>query len=97
MTAQVHMVYENARATKIKLEEIKEETAKDPGLKKVTKCIIERWPNSKDNIPYEAKSYWPFREELSIINWIVFKGERLVIPEVMKKVLEQLHEAHMGI
>ena len=51
------MVYENARATKIKLEEIKEETAKDPGLKKVTKCIIERWPNSKDNIPYEAKSY----------------------------------------
>ena len=41
MTAQVHMVYENARATKIKLEEIKEETAKDPGLKKVTKCIIE--------------------------------------------------------
>ena len=98
LTAQVHMVYENAPATKSRLEEIKEETAKDPGLKKVTKCVMEGWPNSKDNIPNEAKSYWSFREELSIINGIVFKGERLVIPEVMrKKVLEQLHQAHMGI
>ena len=55
LTAQVHMVYENAPATKSRLEEIKEETAKDPGLKKVTKCIIEGWSNSKNNIPNEAK------------------------------------------
>ena len=94
---QVHMVYENAPATKSRSEEIKEETAKDAGLKKVTKPIIEGWPNSKDNILNEAKSYWSFRE-LSIINGIVFKSERLVIPEVTrKKVLEQLHQAHMGI
>ena len=37
LTPQVHMVYENALATKSRLEEIKEETPKDPGLKKVTK------------------------------------------------------------
>ena len=51
------------------------------------KCIIEGWPNSKDNIPNEAKSYWSFREELSIINGKVkkFKGEILVILEVMRK------------
>ena len=49
-------------------------------------------------MPNEAKSYWSFREELSIINGIVFNCERLVIPEVMrKKVLEQLHQAHMVI
>ena len=43
------------------------------------------------NIPNEAKSYWSCREELSIINGIVFKGERLVIPEVMrKKVCDQM-------
>ena len=38
LTAQVHIVYENAPSTKYRLEEIKEETAKGPGLKKVTKC-----------------------------------------------------------
>ena len=87
LTAQLHMAYE-----------IKEEKAKGPGLKKVKKCIIEGWPNSKDNPPNEAKSYCSFIEELSIINGIVFKGGRLVIPEVMrKKMLEQLHQAHMGI
>ena len=37
LTPQVHMVYENALAMKSRLEEIKEETPKDPGLKKVTK------------------------------------------------------------
>ena len=90
LAAQVHIEYENAPATKSRLEEIKEETAKEPGLKKVTECIIEGWLNSKDNIPNETKSYWSFREELSTINRIVFKGERLVIPEVMrKKVLKQ--------
>ena len=40
LTAQVHMVSENAPTTKSRLEIIKEETGKDPGLKKVTKCII---------------------------------------------------------
>ena len=57
LTAQLHMVYENAPATKFRLEKVKEETAKDPGLKKVKKGILEGWPNSKDNIPNEAKSY----------------------------------------
>ena len=85
LTAQVHMVYENALARKSRSEEIKEETVKDPGLKKVTKCIIKGWPNSKDNRPNEAKSYWSFREDLSIINGIVFKDGRPVTPEVMRK------------
>ena len=96
LIAHKHLVYENAPATKSRSEKIKGETAKDPGLKKVTKCVIKGWPNNKDNIPNETNSYWSFREKLSIINTIVFKGERLVIPEVMKKkVLEQLHQAQM--
>ena len=91
MTAQVHMVYENARTTKSRLEEIKIETAKDPGLKNIMKCVIEGWRNSKHYIPNEAKSDWSFREKLSIISGIIHKGQRLVIPEVMgKRVLEQL-------
>ena len=62
MTAQVHMVYENAPTTKTKLEEIKEETTKDPGLKKVTKCIIERWPKTtyhmkQNHIDHFEKNY----------------------------------------
>ena len=62
------------------------------------KCIIEGWRNSKHYIPNEAKSDWSFREKLSIISGIIYKGERLVIPEVMRKrVLEQLHSAHMRI
>ena len=84
LTTQVHMIYENAPAKKSRLEEIKEETLKNPGLKKI-KCIIEGLPNRKGNVPNEAKSCWPFRAELSIINGLVFKGERLIIPGIMRK------------
>ena len=68
----------NTTATKSILEEIKEKTAKCPGLKKIMKCIIEWKPKSKENMASEDKSYWSFREELLIING--FRGERLVIP-----------------
>ena len=39
LTAQVHMVYENALATESRLEQIKEETPKDPGLKKLRNVL----------------------------------------------------------
>ena len=79
LTPQVHMVYENAPATKSRPEEIKEETAKDARLKKVTKPIIEGWPKSKDNILNEAKSYWSFRKlslmelYLKVKDWLYLK------------------------
>lgn len=44
------MVYENVPSTKSRLEQIKEETVKYLGLKRVMKCTIEIWLN-------ETKSY----------------------------------------
>ena len=82
LTAQVHMVYENAPEMKSRFEEIKEETAKDPGLKKVTKCIIEGWPNSKDNISimkqnhigHLEKNYQSLMElYLKVKDWLYLK------------------------
>ena len=47
----------------------------------------------KDSAADEAKHYWSFTEELSTINGVVFKVERLVTPKVTRKeVLKQLHK-----
>ena len=45
-----------------------------------------------------CKPYWSYKEELSMINDILFQGERLIIPASMrKKVLKLLYQANIGI
>ena len=46
----------------------------------------------------EARAYFSFREELTLQNGVVFKGERLVIPSSMREELKmKLHASHLGI
>ena len=42
--------------------------------------------------------FWSFREELSVIDGVIYKSERLVIPASMQKgILKQLHKSHLGV
>ena len=42
--------------------------------------------------------FWNYREELSMENGLITKGARLLIPSTLrKKVLEQIHDGHLGI
>ena len=46
----------------------------------------------------ELKQYWSYRDELSIIKGIIFKGNRAVIPKKLRpEMLKQLYTPHMGI
>ena len=50
------------------------------------------------DVPSEAKPYFDFRQELSIIDDVMHKGQRIVIPQNMRKeALLVLHTAHQGI
>jgi hypothetical protein len=45
-----------------------------------------------------VKPYYPFRDELSVEDGIVYRGTRTVIPTAMiTETLESLHSSHMGI
>ena len=42
--------------------------------------------------------YYPFREELTIQNGVIFKGERVVIPAALhNSMINKLHSSHLGI
>ena len=48
--------------------------------------------------PIFTRQYWPLRDELRIIEGLVFRGETLVIPPSMRhELLTKLHESHLGI
>ena len=62
LDTRVHTV----RFTKERLDIIREETKKDQCLITLTSAIINGWPDSIKDLPVEIRSYWSYRDELSM-------------------------------
>ena len=77
---------------------IEEATRTDKELQAVKQVIFHGWPENKCEVPDEVLPYWNVRDELSAYNGIVFKGERIVIPQSLRgELLQILHQSHTGI
>jgi len=49
-------------------------------------------------LPAQIREYWSFRDEMSVQDGVILKGQRVIIPEAMQaNILDQLHYGHMGI
>ena len=81
-----------------KLREIKEETKKDGTMQTLVKFINEGWPSHKDRLPKSLQPLWNYREELTEIEGVVFKSDKIFIPPSLREnVLKKIHQSHMGI
>lgn len=84
--------------SKQQLEEIQKETLKDPTLQVVKKTILEGWPDSNSTVPMQARQYYSIRDELTVHDDILFKGQRCIIPQNLRqKIKERLHSSHVGV
>ena len=94
----VNLIISNLPVSSTEIELICEETAKDPTLT-LLRCYIHMgWPNDCRMLPQELHMFWNYREDLSMENGLITKGARLLIPSTLrKKVLEQIHNGHLGI
>ncbi len=81
-----------------RLSQIKDETQKDETMQALCDVIINGWPESKDHLPAQLSDYWSFKEEFSVQDGLVFRGERVVIPTALKKTMvDKIHSAHLGV
>ena len=81
-----------------KLHQLKEETKKDPHLQKLASVIVTGWPETKKEVPEKCLPYWNYRDELSVCNDIIFKGEKVIIPNSMQQeMLRNIHSSHLGV
>ena len=81
-----------------RLESLQEETKADSTLASLTDLIITGWPDSMQDLPDNLHPYWCFRDELTILDGLVMKGSRVVIPASMRpETLTHLHDAHQGL
>ena len=81
-----------------RLEQICQETNKDASLQTLIPLISTGWPNDKLQSPLCVREYWPYMDELSTQNGLVFCGARIIIPHSMKtKMTLRAHCSHLGI
>ena len=73
-------------------------TEEDEDLRDLKTVIRHGWPLRKEDVPVKVRDYFPFRDELTMQNGLIFKGERLVIPTSLREEMtEKLHSSHIGI
>ena len=81
-----------------KMSQIGRETDKDETLKVLKSVILEGWPENRSQLHTKVQDFWNYRDELSVYDDIIYKGERIVIPSSMRsEMLDIIHESHLGI
>ena len=94
----VNLITSNIPVSSTEIELIHEETSKDPTLTLLRHYMHMGWPIDHRMLPQELHMFWNYREDLSMENELITKGARLLIPSTLrKKVLEQIHDGHLGI
>lgn len=73
--------------------------SQEDAILKTLACVIKQgWPESKLYLPLEVQDHFPFKEELTLQNGVIFKGDRVVIPFQMRAELKRkLHSSYLGI
>ena len=79
------------------MREIQQAQDQDKVCLEIKKQCLNGWPE-KTQVSNAVKPYWQVRGELTIVQVLLLKGTRLVIPASMQRqTLNQIHEGHKGI
>lgn len=96
LSCYVHSIISNLPVSDSKLEEIRESAENE--LNTLQSVIQTGWPDNKWKLPSDVNEFWNHRDELSVIDGIVMKGEQIVIPPSLRKeMLQKIHMGHLGI
>lgn len=95
---QVKLMIDSLNISMNKLKLIKDKTRNDVNLMALIKCIQSGWPKYKANVTKELSEYWSYREELFVVDNVIFKGNLVLIPKSLREeMLALVHEGHLGI
>ena len=70
----------------------------DESLQLLKDAILNGWPEDKSSLPTLVHPYFPYRDELTVQDGLIFRGERVVIPkDLRQRAKEGAHSSHLGI
>ena len=80
------------------IQQIKQASLSDPTFVTLWEVIRNGWPLSKKEVPERIQAYLDVRNELTIQQELIFKGQRLVVPVSMcRNMMITVHSTHIGI
>ena len=80
------------------LQQIIEWSRDDPVLWTLRETVLCEWPESKSEVPECIHAYYDVKDELTAQGYLIFKGQRVVIPRAMRREMMALvHASHIGI
>ena len=98
ISTYVHTVMSSIPASDGKLEQIKTQTRSDETMQVLRRTIHDGWPEKRSHAPRQIQQFWNYRDELSEVDDILLKGERIIIPPALRpEMLAIIHTGHLGI
>lgn len=81
-----------------RLAAIRDATERDDALQALCTVITNGWPDKKAELTSSVAVYYSYRDELSIQDGIILRGERVVIPQSLRADMKRrVHSGHLGI
>ena len=91
-------IHEIVAASNSRVAKVSAATRDDLVLQELKCSVQDGFPKERHQCAMTIQDFWNYRDELSIYDDIIVKGDRIIIPESMRnEILEQLHAGHQGI
>ena len=67
-----------------RLGQLQKATEMDTVLQSLKTTVLVGWPELKSQVPIPIREYWNYRDEISLHNGILFKRQRIIIPQAIR-------------
>ena len=70
----------------------------DPLLRALADVIVAGWPDNIEDVPKAQRPYHGQCDSLTVEDGLILRGEAIIVPPgERRKVLEQIHQGHLGV
>ena len=92
------MLVDSVLITSTAQQTLRDATNTDPEMRELKTHIAKGWPNYARDLRPSMKPYYNYRDELCIVDDIILKGDKVVVPISLRdNYMQQVHRGHIGI
>lgn len=94
---EIMTIHAMEQFTSTAIDKLQQESMTDVTLQKLKSVILSGWPKHIRDTSSSVRPYFTFRDELSIHDDIILKGDKVVVPTSLQaNYVEQVHRGHIG-
>lgn len=81
---EINVLSTNLPISEDKMAQFKRATADDNELQQVKNAVMSGWPENIKHVIPEIRKYWTFKEEITYSEGLLFKNDKLIVPQSMQ-------------